>query len=67
VVWSDPFRFRTMRTVASLDDFGPFAESAFSLARATFGHVERAEETVRHCRGTSWRWRPMVMPTGWPA
>ncbi|MGB7879555.1 MAG: hypothetical protein WBL31_12380 [Ilumatobacteraceae bacterium] len=48
---SDRLVVRTLHAVASLDDFGPDAESAFALARATFGHAESADDTVRHMIG----------------
>lgn len=51
LVTSDRLVVRTLHAVASLDDFGPDAESAFALARATFGHAESADDTVRHMIG----------------
>ncbi len=51
LVVSDRFAFRSLGTVASLDDFGHYADSAFALARSTFGHAESEEETVRHMIG----------------
>ncbi len=48
---SDRFAFRSLGAVASLDDFGRYADSAFALGRSTFGHAESEEETVRHMIG----------------
>ncbi len=49
-VLSDRFAFRLLGAVASLDDFGRYADSALALTRSTFGHAE-TEETVRHMVG----------------
>ena len=51
LVVSDRFAFRSLGAVASLDDFGRYADSAFALGRSTFGHAESEEETVRHMLG----------------
>jgi hypothetical protein len=48
---SDPFGFSTLSAVAKLEDFGVYADSAFALARATFGHAESLEVTVQHMTG----------------
>ena len=45
------FRFVVLGKVESLDDFGPLGDGAFSLGRATFGHAESEEETLRHLVG----------------
>ena len=51
LVVSDRFAFRSLGAVASLDDFGRYADPAFALGRSTFGHAESEEETVRHMCG----------------
>ncbi len=48
---SEQFSFLSLRSVASLDDFGTYADSAFALARATFGHAESVDDTLRHLSG----------------
>ena len=45
------FGFRSLGPVASLDDFGVYADSALALGRAVFGHAESEEATVRHMTG----------------
>jgi hypothetical protein len=48
---SEQFSFVTLKSVASLDDFGTYADSVFALTRATFGHAESVDETLRHLSG----------------